>query len=121
MYFGNSDSSAESLSSNSTVQNSFKEQPKKLPGQNFPFSSNSRTQSLNEMPEFVDLSRLKSCPPSFKDSQETFGNSQGSIKKFQEDIEISQESMAFIGKLSINGVLMFNPNLTVLDLTWSII
>ena len=98
-------SSAESLSSNSTVQNSFEEQPKKLPAQNFPFSSNSRTQSLNEMQEFMDLSRLKSCPPSFKNSQESFENSLESVKNFQgsfeisqESIENSQESLAFIDK-----------------------
>ena len=66
--------SSESLSSNSTVQNSFEDQPKKLPSQNFPLSSNSRTQSLNDLSESTDLSRLKSCPPSFKNSTENLKN-----------------------------------------------
>ena len=124
MYFGNSDSSAESLSSNSTVQNSVNEQPKKLPGQNFPFSSNSRTQSLNEMSGNVDLSRLKSCPPTFKNSQEIFGSSQENFMKFQGDdknsqkiVENSEESLAFIDKTPSKDSL-FMPYLPPMKLEY---
>ena len=91
--------SSESLSSNSTVQNSFEDQPKKLPSQNFPLSSNSRTQSLNDLSESTDLSRLKSCPPSFKNSKENLKNPmENSMEASEKTNENSQISFAFIDK-----------------------